>query len=311
MTKPLMRDFIYLDVERVRSFVAQASGGLTSERSSQSQHQTGGEGKVEGGIPVIGKASGSTDYHYLRSQSETKSLHDHIFAEFYQHLKPGEQLKDFTNIKEAEWIESSFSDSDFIVTQGILKIVDYQSIIATMQNLPTLIDLVGKVTTYAAGTNTQLNTPLTSKTSGKPKGGANVQSTEVQLAKNQLRTLPIKEMSGFITQMYGDAIKVKIFPFQHSQEKLFVDMADRILFRYSPTALVNLYGSVIDAGWVTLLQINKGTYHEPGQMLSKTGNDMEDSLEQLADIFSGLAKLTQGIKFPAVAVTPIAIFRDI
>lgn len=226
-------------------------------------------------------------------------------------MTPGKQIIDFSHIDEAKWVESSFNDSNFIVTKGIVKIVDYQSMIATLQNLPTLVDIVAKVVTYSAGTDTQQNIPQTSKKSDNPKGGSNAQSAEVQQVKNQLRNMPIKEMGNFITQTYGDAIKVKIFPFQNNQEKLFVGTAERALFRYSPPALVNLYGSVIDAGWISILQINKGIYHEPGQMLSKTGNDMEDGFEQLADIFSGLAKVTQGIKFPAVAVTPIAIYREI
>lgn len=61
-----------MDVERIRSFVAQASGGLTSERSSQSEHQAGGEGQVEGGLPFIARASGTVDYaiyaHSLRQR---------------------------------------------------------------------------------------------------------------------------------------------------------------------------------------------------------------------------------------------------
>jgi len=38
-----------LDIERVRSFVAQISGELISERTQQAQHQVGGDGQVEGG----------------------------------------------------------------------------------------------------------------------------------------------------------------------------------------------------------------------------------------------------------------------
>src|SRR6266704_2968160 len=106
-------------------------------------------------------------------------------------------------------------------------------------------------------------------------------------------------------------VRIKVFPFQNSPEKLFVGTADRALFRYSPNALVNLYGSVIDARWVSVLQVNKGTFHMPGQMISKTGNEMEDKLEELADILASLSDMTQGVKFPAVAVTPIAIFREI
>lgn len=302
-----------MDVERIRSFVAQASGGLTSERTNQAQHQVGGEGQVEGGLPFIAKASGSTDYHYLKSQSETKSLHDHIFEEFYSILKAGKRLTDLSDIDETAWEESSFKDSSFIIARGLMKIVDYQSMIATMQNLPTLLETTGKLSALASGTNLQPNIPSSPRTKGNPKGSTNQQpqAAELQQLKTQIRNLPIKEFNSFVNQMYGDLVRIKVFPLQNSPEKLFVGTADRALFRYSPSALVNLYGSVIDAAWVSVLQVNKGIYHEPGLVVSKTGNDIEDSLEQIADIFSNLASMTQGVKFPAVAVTPIAIYRKI
>ncbi len=51
-----IRDFIYLDVERVRSIVAQRAGGLPGERTQQSGHNVGGTVSAEGGIPMITKA---------------------------------------------------------------------------------------------------------------------------------------------------------------------------------------------------------------------------------------------------------------
>jgi hypothetical protein len=65
-----LRDFIYLDVERVRSFIAQLNEGLPSERSQKSEHQGGIKGSAEGSLPFIAKAVGEADYHYLRSHSE-------------------------------------------------------------------------------------------------------------------------------------------------------------------------------------------------------------------------------------------------
>jgi hypothetical protein len=315
MAKPLIRDFIYLDIERIRSFVAQASGGLASERTDQAQHQVGGEGKAEGGLPFIAKASGAANYHYLRSQSETKSLHDHIFAEFYSSLKAGDHIEDFSDPDETYWVESSFQDSTFILTRGLLKIVDYQSIIASTQNLPTLMETILRLSTLAPDTNSQ-QTPSVSATKGSSKnskGNASQseQEKELQKIKAQIRNLPLKDFTTLVNQFYGELVRIKVFPLQSSPEKLFVGAADRALFRYTPSALMNLYGSVIDAGWVYVLQINKGTFHEPGLLLSQTGNTMEDGLEQVADIFSGLARMTQGVEFPAVAVTPIAIYREL
>ncbi len=313
MEKSPIRDFIYLDIERVRSYIAQTSGGLTSESTHQAQHQVGGEGQVEGGIPFIAKATGSTDYHYLRSQSETKSLHDLIFEELFRKLTAEKYIIDLTQADETVWTESFFKDSNFVLARGLLKIVDYQSTMTTMQSLPALLDTVGKITSTPQETNPQPTYPHPSKTKGGARRVVSPQTSnsELQQLKNQMKVLPLKDVANFVNQMYGDLVRIKVFPFPNVIEKVFVGSAERSLFRYSPSALTNIYGSVIDAGWICILQINRGVKHEPGHLVSKTGNEIEDSFEKLTDYLSGLATATQGIKFPAIAVTPIAIYREI
>ena len=220
MVKPLIRDFIYLDVERIRSFVAQTSGGLISERTHQAQHQVGGEGQVEGGIPLIAKATGSTDYHYLRSQSETKSLHDHIFEELYHKLQAEKHIADLSLADETVWTESFFKDSTFVLAKGLLKIVDYQSTIATLQGLPALLDTLGKITSMQQGTTPQPIHYNQSKSKNQAKGNTPPQAnnTELQQLKNQMRNLPVKEVANFVNQMYGDVVRIKVFPFQNALE---------------------------------------------------------------------------------------------
>src|SRR6202171_6012120 len=77
-----VRDFIFLDIERIRSFVAQGGGGVPTERSGGHEHQTGGQASAEGGLPFgLAHIQGQTDYHYVRSATETKSVQDAIFNE--------------------------------------------------------------------------------------------------------------------------------------------------------------------------------------------------------------------------------------
>jgi hypothetical protein len=91
----LLRDFIYLDIERVRSFVAQIAGGLTSELGTKDEQKTAHKTELQGGLPAgIVKGTGGTDYHYVRTQSETRSLHDAIFHEFHGAVLDAGQLID-------------------------------------------------------------------------------------------------------------------------------------------------------------------------------------------------------------------------
>jgi len=57
------RDFVYLDVERVRSCVAQAGGGVPMERTGSREHEVGGKTSIAGGIPLLARVEGHADYH--------------------------------------------------------------------------------------------------------------------------------------------------------------------------------------------------------------------------------------------------------
>ena len=142
-----------------------------------------------------------------------------------------------------------------------------------------------------------------SQQAGKPK--------QSQAARGQMASLPIKDLTSVMGQFYGATIRLKVFPFPKSPDHVLVGTADRAMFRYPPGLLANTYGMVIDAGWTCVMQVNRGLRHAVGQLSSVTGNQAEDALEQMIDILVNLNDIAQGVQFPAVAVTPIAIFRTV
>lgn len=311
MSHSQVRDFIYLDIERVRSFLAQLSGGLTSERTRESQHQTGGQTEAKGGIPLIAEAKGGVDYHYLRSQSETISLHDQIFEEMFSKLESANYLIDMSKATQANWIPGFFHDGMFVVCHSPLKIVDYQTTVSALQGLPSLTTLLGKVTGAQGSNKSQKSSGVQQhgRTPGQP-GSATSQANMRQI-QAQIQSLPLKPTADLVAQLYKDIVRVKVFPIMGHSDMVFVGTADRSHFRYTPERLISLFGPVIDANWVSLLQVNLGTPRNPGELISQTGNAVEDGLEQLADFLASLNMAPQRIEFPAVAVTPIAIYRDI
>ncbi|MEZ4669557.1 MAG: hypothetical protein R3E39_16760 [Anaerolineae bacterium] len=285
-----IRDFIYLDIERIRSFVAQMSQGLPSERTSETGKEMGGEGSVEGGL-LFAKLKGGTDFRYLKSDTETKSLHDHIFEEFLQGLAKRKLLISVPD-DNVDWSDSNFEDGGFILAKGVFKIVDYRATVESLQNASNLMKLIVRIVSKTGTTNSQQ------------------QVADAKRTSDQLKDLPLKDMVSFVDQFYGELIRVKIFPFPNIENRVFVGTTDRHLFRHSLTALTGLYGSVIDANWQCLLQVSKGSPIETQKYMSQ-GSQIEDKVENLADILTSLTTLTQGIKFPAIGVIPIAIYRSI
>lgn len=292
MSNKNLRDFIYLDVERVRSFVAQVNEGLPSERTRGSEHEAGATGSVEGSLPFIAKGIGETNYHYLRTQSETRSLHDFIFEEFFQSLKREDMVLEFTVNTPLTWTERTFYDGAFVLATGVFKFIDYQHTIKVFRMSSIVFDIAKKGI----------------KETGKERHD---KEAAIQRQATEFKKLPINEIADFINSNYDeDLIRVKIFPYNNDTSRFFIGNADRKVFRFPPVSIRNTYGAVVDANWSCLLQINRGVKHQPGTFVSTTGNEMEDAFERMVETTATISNLTHGVDFPAVAMTPIAIFRE-
>lgn len=283
----MIRDFIYLDIERVRSFLAQTSEGLTSERTIETGHEAGAELTAEGKVPFLARGEGTADYRFLRTLHETKSLHDYIFAELLNQLEDGRLL--YLPQDDFAWEPEGFRDGSFVLASGIVKIVDYEAGLETLKNIPKLMRAISRLASFGAKQQEQ--------------------TQDIKSIEAQLRSLPLTDLGSFIDQLYGGLVRVKVYPYR-DPSYVFVGTAEKVLFRYATVALSSLYGSIIDADWQCLLQINRGVPHAADEFAG-TGNQVEDSVEVLIDQIGTLTNLTQSIQFPNIAVTPIAIYREI
>lgn len=285
-----IRDFIYLDIERVRSFYAQLSKGLTTERTVEKTIETGGDASVEGSV-LFAKGKGQIDYRYGRSNTETSSLHDYIMEEFLDALKQARLLTQILDDK-FNWKETAFQDGMFVLVKGTIKILDYKYVVSSLDNLPKLMKLISRIVS-----------------STQPQQSSNMSEIE-----KQLKGMPIGDVAKFIDQNMLDALRVKVYPRHDTPDQHFLATAEAPFFRYSTVSLINMYGHVIDANWACLLQVNRGSQHQLAEKVPTQpvdGVNIEVVLETLADYLTNINKATQGVKFPTVAATPIAIFREI
>lgn len=290
MSVPI-RDFIYLDIERVRSFYAQLSKGLPTEHKVEKGAEVGLDSSIEGNV-IFAKGQASADYRYIRSSSETSSLHDYIMEAFLEKLKNARRLIELPD-SNFVWEQHEFQDGMLILAKGIIKILDHKYTVALLDNLPKLADSVNRI----AGVSQQ-------------NKGANKNAIT-----NALKGKPVKELAEFIDQNMRDALRLKVYLRHDTPSQHFLATANNSFFRYDPVSLITMYGPVIDADWLCLLQINRGNQH---QLTATTipefpplPTQFELMLEALADHLSNITKTLQGVEFPAVAATPIAIFREI
>ncbi len=286
---PHIRDFIYLDIERIRSYISQVYGGLTIERTSRLEHGNTVQGSMAVTLPLAFKASADLSKHILKSEAETKSLHDQIFDQFYQALLLTKSLRHITDADSDSWDKTIFNDGTFLSVKPVITITDYKYVKHFAENLTKISSMLSRVTS----------------------GSTNLQQKQQAIANlKETQKIPTKEIAGIIDELYGDLINIDFFPFREDTEKIFVGSAERDLFRRSLKDLLTCYGPTIDAGWTAVLQVNRGEYPKNKILVGHTGSEMDIAIKQVISAISVVLQTAQTIDFPAVSVIPIAIFRD-
>lgn len=133
----MLKDFIYLDVERVRSYSAQLNGSLIEQTQKTTTHETKANAKVaaDGLTKLFINTEAGADYAFQKSNTETSTLHHAAFELLVQNLTSNHLVGD--NIYHAN---RPFSD---IVCH--LKLVNYTVLAAQLNKMGVLLPLFDKV----------------------------------------------------------------------------------------------------------------------------------------------------------------------
>jgi hypothetical protein len=139
-TEASLRDFVYLDWERVRSLSAQLLRGVPQDATRESGHDLGAKGEVRGGIRAVLTGKGEGDYRYFRTQNETRSLHHYVYTLFETRLRErGAVTEVDAHFDFDRWTEDGFRDGQFVRVTGLVRLMDYAWISIMMEALPGMM----------------------------------------------------------------------------------------------------------------------------------------------------------------------------
>lgn len=295
----VVRDFVYLDWERVRSMSAQLLRGVPQDASKESGHDVGGKGEIQGSVPALLKGRGEGDYHYFRTQNETRSLHHYVYSLFEESLQKRDAVTEVGRDFDS-WAEDTFHDGQFVKVTGAIRLTDYAWLSTMMEALPNIMRAAQQAS------NIGLKQDRDEGRISKKQFEAEQQDHQKQL--NELKELKLEKMTDLVRRLYGDVVRVKVVPDPDNLDNTFVGSAELANFHDSAASLAQKYGYEIDAGWTVLGQINKSTAStEPAPI--PTGNELEDAFEQVALGINDIAMVAGATKFPAVSFTPISVYR--
>lgn len=296
--KMLIRDFVYLDWERVRSMAAQLFRGIPEGRSEGASREADAKGELEGNAIWLLKGKFGADYRYLRTENETRSFHHHVYSLIEDKLIDDKSLIAIDgNFDFRQWNQSFFQDGQYVRVNGLVRFMDYDWISMMLDALPqmykTIIHMESIGLKYAQASPQE--TALRKK--------------QHQDRLNEMKALKLNEITTFIRQMYGDTVRIKVVANKKHKENVFVGAGDPDNFHDTVSSLTQKYGYEVDANWTVMGQGNISAISEEPVPIP-IGNGMEDMFEQIALMVSGLNRTATAVKFPAISFTPISIYRE-
>lgn len=274
----MFRDFIYLDVNRVQSIIAQLQEGLLSEVMEGKTEETRGKAQMAVNLlamllPV--SVSGSVEHGRGASISESKVLHDYAFEAARR------SLEDEGLLLEDEGLDrDSVPDTGFVLVRGSSRISDYR----TLEKIAATFDKVDKV--------------FSTKTGKQPGMGKQM-----------------KEMATVIDSYFKDSIRVKI---TNTAGCEFIGPLAREHLREDIRDLIYKYSSAPAGEWVMLADIARVPSPEDSEeeaimerMEEVGGGSVSSQMGKAFGLLNAFQELFGSVSYPEVAVSPVAVYREI
>lgn len=291
----MYRDFLYLDLERVQSIIAQLEKGVLEKVIEGKSAELEGKAGIAAGV-LASSLPLSFDARYASKSNaqSSKILHDYSFNLALEALEQNGLILEGQN----DWNRDDvpLPDASFISVRGVATVLDYQLIKTLAENEFMINSLFG--TTNEKGY-------------AKPKGR--------QQHKKQ-KSSPLQDIALVVDAMMGDTIQIKL---DFSSQITLAGPLKREFLREETRDFIFKYGGRPQENWVMLAQVSQVTMplnklRSLNSLMSRVNqfsademNTALDAIDPLVDILSAFQAAIASVSYPAIAVTPIAVYREI
>ena len=322
------REFLYVDVDRVRGLLAQIDGGVVDTIIERQSDRSSGVL----GARIFG-VQGSKERVEEGAVEWTRTLDDAMFSLLEEAAEQANLLRDVPELKDiSAWadgrVHEALAPGQLVRVEGATQIVDPPHV------REELIRALGAVEAYARFEEATNPTPMPPTPSGrtKPKPKDFEAWHEAVIDQRILTVLggvpldAVGAAAAMLERLLGEAISLRTFPCgaARSEYVLSGSLADRPgYFRDERGALFAKFGWA-PATWTVVAQI--GTVPlahaasdqgpddenansediEPGRVRATMENSAVEIMGALAE-----AGLMDAPRYPGVTMSPIAVYRDI
>jgi hypothetical protein len=298
-----IRDFIYLDIDRIKSILAQLEKGLTENRieTRSKVKEISGEGNFS--INAIIKAAGGAKYLWENQTSQTKTLHDHIYNYIEHKLIAGKQLiKINERFTEKDWengkIYKELKHTSYILSEGYFLINDYNYMAKIFNSFNDL----GEFFAYCSTLNNSRN---------------NFSKQAIQQFKEKKKSMQLEDklIDGFklfFDVFYKDRLVIKVLPYEDFSNFRFVGILQEAYLRDNIQSIIYKYGTNPVSKWNLFAQIASLTEkdHKSFNPTGMVGSSVEIAMQGVFSALQGFEAAGLSASYPEIAVTPIVIYRE-
>lgn len=236
-----IKEFIYLDTEKVKSILSQLEKGLpiTTNETRKIDSEIG----ANAGIGFLNWFKTETNANILSSNQndETKILHDYMYNYIEKELNENKKLLHIHNTSQQNnTLPKNMNENSFVLLKCKIKINDYNQILSTLENMNDL--------------NVALQV-LSLQTNPLQNGVWETVETELKVKSQLLNEDFVKSAKLIIKQFYKNKLIITCFPYEKNnflsfngplkREYLRDDIED-ILFKYgrSPSVTWHVFGKI-------------------------------------------------------------------
>ncbi len=305
MILPDLRDFVYLDVERVKSLLAQLDRGLLTDRSDSVGSSAAMEGKAGVSIPALIDVGGASQYVSTDQSTETRTLHDFVYNQTEEKLLERERIKrlpqDFSSVLLLnQEVRATLSPVEYVLVRGQLSFNDYRYMMTLLDNINDLIGI-----TIGFSHQQRLDAAV-----GKEKSSIQQQINQ-EISSSKLDEKYVKNLRKIFEIFLKDRLIIKITPFPEDSNIRIVGPLRIDMIRDSMDDIRYKFGSSPAAQWTVFGQIAAvPQVNDRRETLDLAFSD--EFTRALQNMFSSVMGVEYffRVNFPEIAITPIAIYRD-
>lgn len=299
-----LRDFIYLDVDRLKSLLAQLDRGLLDSSQKTVGSSTSAGAKAGVSIPSLFDFGGSGQYVRENHSSETRTLHDFVYNQVEERLIKLKRMRilpdDFNDGCNTGDVRSSLSSVEYVLIKGTIEFGDYDYLIDLLGNVNKVVASIARLPFYGQA----------AAAPAKDKSSVLADMNRA-VASSALDEKYIKDLLVVFNQFLKGRLNVKAMPFDQDLDFRVTGPLRRDCLRESMEVIRSKYGSFPHDRWCVFCQI--ATIPMKIDMERKRDISFKNELEKAIDVvFRSLMGIEDQFKinFPEIAITPIAIYRD-